>query len=74
MNYDYSMLLGRIKECGFTQETLAQAIRISESTLNLKLNNKASFKQHEIRMICKVLGIRKDEIGAYFFKEKVQNI
>jgi transcriptional regulator with XRE-family HTH domain len=71
MSYDYSMLLGRIKECGFTQETLSQKIKINESTLNLKLNNKASFKQNEIKMICNVLNIGKDEIGVYFFREKV---
>ena len=71
MIYDYSKLLGRIKECGFTQETLAKAIKMSESTLNLKLNNKAFFKQQEIRKIRKVLGICLEEVGIYFFTEKV---
>ena len=71
MVYDYSKLLGKIKECGYTQESLAQVIKISESTLNLKLNNKASFKQSEIKIICKVLDISEDEIGVYFFAEKV---
>jgi transcriptional regulator with XRE-family HTH domain len=71
MKYDYSKLLGKIKECGYTQESLAQVIKMSESTLNLKLNNKASFKQSEIKRICKVLGISEDEIGVYFFAEKV---
>lgn len=71
MKYDYSKLLGKIKECGYTQESLAQVIKMSESTLNLKLNNKASFKQSEIKIICKVLDISEDEIGVYFFAEKV---
>lgn len=71
MAYDYSKLLGRIRECGYTQESLAQVIKMSESTLNLKLNNKASFKQSEIKKISKVLGISENEIGIYFFAEKV---
>ena len=72
MGYDYSLLLGKMKECGFTQETLGKAVGMCESTLNLKLNNKASFKQKEIRKICKILGIPKGKIGLYFFTEKVQ--
>jgi transcriptional regulator with XRE-family HTH domain len=71
MAYDYSKLLGKIRECGYTQESLSQAIKMSASTLNLKLNNNASFKQSEIKKICKVLGISEDEIGIYFFAEKV---
>ena len=51
MQNDYSKLLGRMKECGMTQEALACAIGISESTLNLKLNNKGVFTQKEIRNI-----------------------
>lgn len=67
MQNDYSKLLGRMKERGMTQETLAYAIGISESTLNLKLNNKGVFTQKEIRNITSSLSIEKEEIGAYFF-------
>lgn len=67
MQNDYSKLLGRMKECGMTQEALACAIGISESTLNLKLNNKGVFTQKEIRNITSSLSIEKEEIGAYFF-------
>lgn len=72
MQFDYSKLLGRIRECGMTQESLAVAIGISITTLNLKLNNKAFFTQPEIKRICSVLEIGKDEIGEYFFILKVQ--
>lgn len=72
MEFDYSKLLGRIKEYGHTQDTLAKAIGITESTMSLKLNNKAPFKQVEIRMIAKVLEITDSDIGAYFFAPKVQ--
>lgn len=72
MQFDYSKLLGRIKECGYTQEKLAQAIGISVSTMSQKLNNKAGFGQGEIFLICKALKISITEIGAYFFTAKVR--
>ena len=67
MKFKYWKLLGRIKECGFTQAQLAKAIGISEYTLSTKLNNKFSFKQEEIIAICKVLNIPVSEIGDYFY-------
>ena len=72
MAFDYSKLLGRIKECGFTQETLAKHIGIAESSMCLKLNNKANFRHSEIYLICKALGIGNSEIGVYFFTPKVR--
>ena len=67
MKFNYLKLLGRIKECGFTQGQLAKAIGISEYTLSTKLNNKFSFKQDEIIAICKVLNIPVSEIGEFFY-------
>ncbi len=72
MKFDYSKLLGRIKEYGFTQERLAAEIGVSVSTLSFKLNNKAFFTQKEIRKICDLLEIVTAEIGVYFFTLKVQ--
>lgn len=72
MEFDYSKLLGRIREFGYTQGTLASEIGITESSMNLKLNNKANFKQKEIRLICKALSIPDSEIGVYFFIPKVR--
>lgn len=72
MEFDYSKLLGRIREYGYTQETLAKEIGVTESSMSLKLNNKAPFKQIEIRLICKILRIADREIGAYFFVPKVR--
>lgn len=72
MEFDYSKLLGRIKEYGYTQETFAKEIGINESSMSLKLNNKAPFKQIEIRLICKILDIADEEIGVYFFAPKVR--
>ena len=72
MQFDYSKLLGRIKECGFTQESLAKHIGIAESSMCLKLNNKANFRHIEIFLICDALEIALEEIGVYFFVPKVR--
>ena len=72
MVFDYSKLLGRIKERGFTQESLAKQIKMSNSTLCLKLNNKANFRQMEIATICDALDIEPGNIGRYFFTLKVR--
>ncbi len=71
MQFDYSKLLGRIKEFGYTQESLARETGMTKVTMNLKLNNKAFFTQPEIERIRKILRITHDEIGAYFFTPKV---
>ena len=72
MKFDYSKLLGRIKEYGFTQESIALKVGMSVSTLSFKLNNKAFFSQKEIRKICDLLQIEIAEIGVYFFTLRVQ--
>ena len=72
MQFDYSKLLGRIRECGFTQETLAKHIGIAKSSMCLKLSNKASFRHNEIFFICEALQIESNEIGVYFFTPKVR--
>ena len=67
MKYNYSKLLGRIKECGLTQEQLAKSIGKNKCTLSAKLNGQFSFTAKEIDDICKALNISNDEIGDYFF-------
>lgn len=67
MKFNHSKLLGRIKECGFTQEQLAKAIDKSKTTLSAKLNNQFYFTAEEMYSICDVLNIPTSEIGEYFF-------
>ena len=67
MTYNYSKLLGRMREKNITQEILAKKIGLQPPTLSQKLNNKAKFKQAEISNICDVLDIDAKEIGGYFF-------
>ena len=71
MAFDYSKLLGLMREKQITQNELAVQIGNTLATLNLKLNNKAKFKQSEIVQICEILGIEGDDIGTYFFTAKV---
>lgn len=69
--YDYSMLLGRMKERGFTQEKLAKALGISECSVNFSLNNKRNFRQDEILKMTEVLEIPGKKLEDYFFTHKL---
>lgn len=65
--FNYSKLLGRIKEFGYTQEQVATAIGKSETTFSAKLKGKTSFTTKEIDGLCKILNIPASQIAAYFF-------
>ena len=67
--YDYSLLLGKMREHKFTQEKAAKAIGISETSLNLTLNNKRNFRQSEILTLCSFLNIPVSKIDKYFFSQ-----
>lgn len=67
MSKKFSKLLGRIRECGITQESLAKLIGKNKSTISAKLNGRVPFTSKEIDDICKVINISNDEIGEYFF-------
>lgn len=69
--YDYSKLLGRMREMGYTQERLAKAIGISETTFNLAVNNKRDFRQDEILKLSRALDVPTAEIDTYFFTRKL---
>lgn len=71
VQYDYSLLLGRMREKGFTQERLAKELGISACSLNLSLNNKRNFKQDEMLAISKIIGIPNKSLERYFFTHKL---
>ena len=73
MGYEYSKLLGRIKEVCGSQAAFAGRIMLSERVISLKLNSKRDWRQDEIRRACEILSIEKEEIPQYFFSPKVQN-
>ena len=72
MRFNYSKLLGRMKEHGYTQEKLAQEIGISAGTMSQKLNNKAHFYHPEMQKICDLLNIRGADVDAIFFTLEVE--
>lgn len=69
---DYSKLLGRIKELGHTQKSVAEAVKMSEGQFCQKLAGNYPFKQTDIQNLCEYLGIPAQEIGDYFFKPEVE--
>lgn len=69
MKFNHSKLLGRIRECGYTQKSLSEAIEMSNGTLSVKLNNGSFFNSEEMLKIAKVLDISPCDFGEYFFKQ-----
>ena len=69
MAFDHSKLLGRIRECGYTQKSLAEALKMNVGTLSQKLKNRSHFTTDEMLTICELLNIPSKDIGAYFFKK-----
>lgn len=69
--YDYAKLYGRMREKGYTQAGLAKEIGISETSMNLTLNNKRDFRQNEILKISEVLEIPAENLEEYFFAKKL---
>lgn len=65
--FNYSKLLGKLKEKGYTQGELAHAINISANALSNKILGKSSFSNLEIKAICDILDISNVDVGTYFF-------
>ena len=72
VQFDYSALLGLMRENRFTQEALAAAAGMSLSQLSRKLNGRYPFKQMDIHSIAHVLDIPLTDIGRYFFTVRVE--
>jgi transcriptional regulator with XRE-family HTH domain len=68
----YPVLLevkGRIRAKGYTLESLAKEIVTSPTTLSQKLNGKRYFTVHDIVKLSKILDIKSEDIGNYFFPQ-----
>ena len=70
IEFDYSLLEGKIKQYYDTQENFANQVPMSRSSLNNKLNNKSDFTLRHIKRFSELLNIAEEEIGQVFFKEK----
>ena len=70
--FNYSYLLGLMREKQQTQESLAKAANMSLSQLSAKLNGRCPFTQKDIQNISDVLNILPTDIGRYFFTKIVE--
>ena len=70
--FDYKMLKLKIKEVYDTQEAFAEAMGMSYTALNFRLNNKVEWKTPEIAKACELLHIPIEDAHLYFFTLKVE--
>lgn len=71
MAFDYARLKGRIIEKYGTQTKFVKVFGISENSFSLKMNNKSRFTSDDIIKMIKLLEIKKEDVGEYFFTPKV---
>lgn len=74
MIFDFSKLRGRIKEKLKYESVFAEKLKISQASLSAKFNNKSDFTATEILRASDedVLDIPVNEIGEYFFTNKLE--
>ena len=65
------MLKAKIVEHGDTQAQLAEAIGISASNFNDKINGKVSFRQSDIAAIKERYNLSAGEVDAIFFGQEL---
>ena len=61
-------LRARIREKLGSDVVFAARLGISKTSLSLRLNNQLHFSQRDIYNSMRILQIRPDEVGAYFFE------
>lgn len=69
MEFDYSKLLGAMREKGVTQADVAKIAGVSETSLRSKLKNRTEFRDSEMLLIKKYLDLPNYE--DYFFIPKL---
>ena len=65
--YDYSNLLGAMRQRGITQKSLAKSVEKSEATINRKLCGAREFTQSEMFKILEIIGEPVERVSFYFF-------
>lgn len=66
--FDFNKLLGRMKEYGYTQSSMAKELGVTENCFTNKIKGRSSFSSLEIKTMCNKLNIAPNKIGAYFFR------
>lgn len=72
MSMSYPKLRGRIVEKYGTMGNFAAALDTQLQQVSRKINADVGFSKSDIIKWCELLDISTDEIGAYFFADKVQ--
>ena len=62
-----NLIKARMIETGYTQRTLAAKLKMSTTSLNLKLAGKRAFDINEVLSLCEVLGINSPEEKVSIF-------
>lgn len=68
--YDYSLLRGLIYSKFCSLSKFANAINKDINHVSLTLSNKREFKQNDIELWAKALGVAAEDIGVLFFCKK----
>lgn len=74
IEYDYSKLKGRIVEKYGSCGSFSKDLGVSRVILSKKMNNKTRFTSDDISTITELLEIPIEEIGIYFFTQKVKQV
>ena len=64
----FKNLRKRMIELDYCQEELSKAAGIPKATLSQRLNGNRPFDARQISALCRVLDIKPEEIGRYFFE------
>ena len=67
--FDYSNLLELMDEKGISRKYLCRKLGISMNTFSNKINGHTYFTTAEMKTMCRILGISKNEVGRYFLFE-----
>ena len=71
MELTHAKLRGRIIEKFGSYRAFAKAIKKSEQTVNTKLSGKSSFSEDNIIEWSNALDISPEEVGTFYFTEKL---
>jgi DNA-binding XRE family transcriptional regulator len=52
-----NLLKSKMVAAGYTQRTMAEAMKISKNTLNSKVNGKSCFDTDQVTLVCELLNI-----------------
>lgn len=73
IEYDYAKLRGLIREKLKTEGAFAQALGRSHNFVSMVFQGETFFSHGDIVKACDLLGIVPEDIGLYFFTQKVHN-